>query len=173
MALRRYRDGDFDLTEALETDPEVMRELGGPIDRSRLPGLHRRRLEEPWWFTIALGPGGPAVGTIGIWPGILDGAAIHETGWLLLPAFHGRGIAGAALDELIARAGTASAFASLHAFPAVTNAPSNALCQRSGFILLGRRAVDFRGHDLECNHWRLPLTASTAPASTGSEAPDV
>ncbi len=165
MELRRYRDGDFDLTTALETDPQVMRELGGPIDPSRLPDLHRSRLEEPWWFTIALGPRQPRVGTIGIWPGSLDGAAIHETGWLLLPAFHGRGIASTALGMLIARARAASAFESLHAFPAVTNAPSNALCRKFGFVPLGRRTVAFRRYELECNHWRLPLSVSTTPAA--------
>jgi hypothetical protein len=35
MELRRYRDGDFDLTEALETDPRAMADLGGSTARSR------------------------------------------------------------------------------------------------------------------------------------------
>jgi hypothetical protein len=32
--LQGYADADYWLTEALETDPEVMRELGGPIERA-------------------------------------------------------------------------------------------------------------------------------------------
>ncbi len=67
MELRAYGDGDFWLTEALETDPEVMRALGGPIERARLHEVHRRRLADSWWFKIVAEPGGPAVGTIGVW----------------------------------------------------------------------------------------------------------
>jgi hypothetical protein len=32
------------LTAALETDPEVMRDLGGPLDPEDIPALHARRL---------------------------------------------------------------------------------------------------------------------------------
>ncbi len=39
MELRRYRDGDFGLTEALETDPRVIAELGGLVACSRLAEL--------------------------------------------------------------------------------------------------------------------------------------
>ena len=67
MELEAYTDRDLWLTEALETDPEMMSELGGPIERERLPGIHRRRVADPWWFKIAAEPGGPALGTIGVW----------------------------------------------------------------------------------------------------------
>ena len=33
------------LTAALETDPEIMRDLGGPIEPGDVPALHSRRLE--------------------------------------------------------------------------------------------------------------------------------
>jgi hypothetical protein len=46
VELQAYGDGDFCLTEALETDAEVMRELGGPIERARLHRVHRRRLAD-------------------------------------------------------------------------------------------------------------------------------
>ena len=49
MELAAYEDADFALTETLETDSVVMRELGGPTDPSRLPEVHRRRLGDPWW----------------------------------------------------------------------------------------------------------------------------
>lgn len=105
MELVHYRDENFALTQALETDPEVMRHLGGPTDPQRLPETHQRRLEDPWWFTIVAEPSGPAVGSIGIWDHELDGEMISETGWMVLPAFQGRGIATAALALLLARAG--------------------------------------------------------------------
>jgi RimJ/RimL family protein N-acetyltransferase len=103
VQLVRYEDDDFELTEALETDPVVMRELGAPIERSRLPAIHPRRLRDPWWFKIVPAPGGPAAGTIGVWESTLDREVIHETGWLVLPAFQGRGLASTALRSLIER----------------------------------------------------------------------
>jgi RimJ/RimL family protein N-acetyltransferase len=159
MELAPYEDDDFALTEALETDPVVMRELGGPTDPSRLPVVHRRRLGDPWWFKIIPDPSGPAVGTIGIWEKELDGATIHETGWMVLPAFQGRGIASAALRQLIDRVRDAPQFSSMHAFPPVTNAPSNALCRKFHFTLLGERDFVYAGRTLHCNHWMLEVAA--------------
>jgi RimJ/RimL family protein N-acetyltransferase len=161
MELMRYEEADFELTEALETDPLVMRELGGPIARSRLPDIHRKRLRDPWWFKIVPEPGGPPAGAIGIWEKELDGKAIFETGWMVLPAFQGRGIATAALDLLIARVRRESRFDAMNAFPPVTNSPSNALCRRFGFTLLGERDFVYAGRPLHCNHWMLktPLPA--------------
>jgi hypothetical protein len=72
VRLAQYEDADFALTEVLESDPVVMRELGGPTDPARLPEVHARRLGDPWWFTIIPDPSGPAVGTIGIWEKELD-----------------------------------------------------------------------------------------------------
>lgn len=155
MELLPYEDADFALTEALETDPDVMRELGGPTDRGRLPEVHQRRLGDPWWFRIVPVPSGPAVGTIGIWEKELDGATIHETGWMVLPEFQGRGIATAALGLLIRRVRDEPRFESMHAFPPVTNAPSNALCRKFGFSLLGQRDFVYAGRTLRCNHWML------------------
>ena len=160
MRLARYEDADFALTEALESDPVVMRELGGPTDPARLPEVHARRLGDPWWFTIIPDPSGPAVGTIGIWEKELDGLIIHETGWMVLPAFQGRGIASRALDMLIARVREAPQFPSMHAFPPISNAPSNALCRKFGFTLLRQRAFVYAGRTLQCNHWMLDVVSN-------------
>jgi RimJ/RimL family protein N-acetyltransferase len=155
LKLVRYTDADLKLTEALETDPEVMRELGGPIAASELAAIHRRRLKDPWWLTIVPEASGPAVGTIGIWEKVLDGVTIHETGWMVLPAFQGRGIASTALRLLIERVRGEPQFESMHAFPPVTNAPSNALCRKFSFALIEQRDFSYAGRTLRCNHWRL------------------
>jgi RimJ/RimL family protein N-acetyltransferase len=155
LELAAYTDADLPLTEALQTDPEVMRELGGPIARSELPETHRRRVEDPWWFKIVAEPGGPAVGTIGIWEREHGGATIHETGWMVLPAFQGRGIASAALTHLIDRVRAEPRFPAMHAFPPVANAPSNALCRKFDFTLLGQADFVYAGRKLHCNHWVL------------------
>ncbi len=159
VRLAQYEDGDFALTEALETDPVVMRELGGPIDPARLPDSHARRVADPWYFTIVADAEGPRVGTIGIWGKELDGLTIHETGWMVLPAFQGRGIATGALGLLIERVRAAPQFPSMHAFPPISNAPSNALCRKFHFGLLGQRAFVYAGRTLQCNHWTLDVAA--------------
>lgn len=155
VELQAYVDSDFALTEALETDPDVMRHLGGPITREALHDAHRRRLDDPWWFTIVVEPGGSGVGEIGVWETSHDGERLWETGWSVLPAHQGRGIASAALALLIERVRAEPRFDSIHAFPGVDNAPSNALCRKHGFELLEQKSFEFRGHTLHCNHWRL------------------
>jgi RimJ/RimL family protein N-acetyltransferase len=164
VELRAYTDADFWLTEALETDPEVMRELGGPLDRARLPEIHRRRLGDPWWFTIVAESGGPAVGSIGVWQTRHRGQMLHETGWMVLPAHQGRGIASAALALLIERVRAEPRFRSIHAFPPVTNAPSNALCRKFGFVLLDEADFVYAGRTLRCNHWSLDTAAPPVSA---------
>ena len=136
-----------------------MRELGGPIERDKLPDIHRRRLGDPWWFKIVAEPGGPAVGTIGIWETHHDGHELHETGWMVLPAHQARGIASAALRQLIERVREEPRFPSMHAFPPVTNAPSNALCRKLGFALVGTSDFVYSGRTLRCNHWALATPA--------------
>jgi RimJ/RimL family protein N-acetyltransferase len=157
VELLPYTDSDLPLTEALETDPEVMRELGGPIPRERILAIHPKRVADPWWLKIVPEAGGPAVGTIGIWEKELEGAQIHETGWMVLPDHQGRGVASAALELLLSRARAEPAFERLHAFPVVTNAPSNALCRKFGFSLTGERDFEFAGRTLRCNAWTLDL----------------
>jgi len=144
----------------METDPEVMSELGGPVPREEIPALHQRRLDgvaaDPWWFVIVTDDGEPA-GEIGIWETEHDGATVHETGWMLAREFHGRGLASAALAELLDRARGEPRFQQIHAWPGVTNPASNALCRKFGFELLGEEVGGYRGAILRVNHWVLQL----------------
>jgi RimJ/RimL family protein N-acetyltransferase len=159
-SLRLYSDEDLALTEAMETDPAVMSELGGPVPHAEIPALHRRRLHtvvaDPWWFVVVSDDGEPA-GEIGIWETEHDGATVHETGWMLARRFHGRGLAGAALALLLERARAEPRFERLHAWPGVTNAASNALCRKFGFELLGEEDGGYRDARLRVNHWVLAL----------------
>src|SRR4051794_41893134 len=67
VELLPYTDADLWLIEALETDAEMMRELGGPIARAQIPALHRKRRDDPWRLKIVLDPAGPPPGTAGRW----------------------------------------------------------------------------------------------------------
>jgi RimJ/RimL family protein N-acetyltransferase len=144
----------------METDPEVMAELGGPVAREEIPALHRRRLDsiasDPWWFVVVTDDE-QAAGEIGIWETEHDGATVHETGWMLAREFHGRGLASAALALLLDRARAEPRFEQLHAWPGLTNPASNALCRKFGFELLGEEDGDYRGAKFRVNHWVLVL----------------
>jgi RimJ/RimL family protein N-acetyltransferase len=161
-----YDEGDLWLTEALEMDPEVMRELGGPRPKEELATVHERRATgtidgEVWWLKIIPGSGDEPAGTIGIWATEFEGTDVYETGWMLLPAYQGRGIASEALAMLLDRARTSGRFDSIHAFPGVSNGPSNALCRKFGFELVGESEVKFRDRPLRVNHWVLVLRTSS------------
>lgn len=41
----------------------------------------------------------------------------------------------------------------MHAFPGVTNGPSNVICRSLGFTLAGDLEVEFAGRVLRSNHW--------------------
>ena len=157
MELVPYSDEHMWLTEALETDARVMAELGGPWPRDAIAGIHERRLKSvaagSWLFTIVPATGVSPVGMTGVFGSDLDGSPIGEAFWMILPAHQGRGYASAALRMLLDRAQADGRWGPIHAFPGVTNAPSNALCRKSGFVLVGEREVDYGGRTLLSNHW--------------------
>ncbi len=158
MNLRPYADGDIWLTEELETDAAVMAELGGPQPAESIPKTHTRRLHHveqgDWWLVIEPEPG-VAAGTIGVWPTTQDGVDMFEVGWMVLPRFQRRGIASAALAELIDRCRGEARIDAVHAFPGATNAASNALCRNAGFSWIGEREVLYGDRPLTVNHWEL------------------
>jgi RimJ/RimL family protein N-acetyltransferase len=46
----------------------------------------------------------------------------------------------------------------MHAYPSVENAPSNAICRKLGFTLLGEHEFEYPpGQFMRCNDWRLDL----------------
>jgi RimJ/RimL family protein N-acetyltransferase len=106
------------------------------------------------WFVIEPEPG-VAAGTIGVWPSTEDGVEMFEVGWTVRLSFQGQGIATRALALLIERARAEPRIDSIHAFPGVSNAPSNALCRSAGFTQLEEREVLYRDRKLKVNHWEL------------------
>src|SRR5581483_11371528 len=116
----------------------------------RLEGSGRGRM-----FKIVDEETGEAAGSVGYWLREWRGEEIYETGWLVLPEFQGRGIAAAATALALEQARLDGA-RTIHAFPGVENAPSNAICRKLGFELLKELEFEYPpGSTMRCNDWRL------------------
>ena len=101
---------------------------------------------------------GQRVGIIGYWQRTWHGEVVYETGWSVVPAFHGRGIATAAARAVAGYARAQQRHKHLHAFPAVDHPASNAICWKAGFILCGETDFEYPpGTIMRCNDWRLEL----------------
>jgi RimJ/RimL family protein N-acetyltransferase len=159
VAIESWTDADLPLLRAQNT-PEMTRYLGGPESEEKLLDRHRRYVEGSEMFRVVLLPERVVVGSTGYWEKSWQGEDVYETGWAVLPEYQGRGIAAAAVRAVAARAASEGTRRYLHAYPSVDNEPSNAVCRKVGFELLG--ACDFEyppGHPLRCNDWRLDLNA--------------
>ena len=159
IALEPWGAGDLPLLERLLGDPVMTEHLGGPESPEQL--AERQARYEPAdsrQFKIVVAATGEGVGWVGYWEREWRGDLVFEIGWSVLPAFQGRGIAGASAAEAIAIARSERRVRFLHAFPAVANAPSNAICRKLGFTLLEERDFEYPpGNTLRCNDWRLDL----------------
>lgn len=159
--------GDLPLLEALLGDPAMTEHLGGPESPERLRERQARYeglIDTPddRMFKIVDVASGQGVGSVGYWARDRRDATVYETGWSVLPAFQGRGIAKAATAAMIASLRPVRRHRFLHAFPSTDNPPSNAICRALGFELL--ETLDFEyppgsGNRMRCNDWRLDLDA--------------
>lgn len=160
IRLRPYTDADRWLTEAIEANPVMMAELGGPLAADEIPGVHQRRLDgiaadRVWYFAVELVPEGEVVGSICLWSDRTEKGHRSEAGWAILREHQGRGFATEALRLLIARAADDGRWGDIHAFPGVSNGASNAVCRKGGFTNIGEETVEYAGRRLRCNHWVL------------------
>jgi RimJ/RimL family protein N-acetyltransferase len=153
---------DLPLLEKTVGNPEVMAHLGGPESAEKIAERQVRYKQSNSsagrMFKIVDAASGEAVGSVGYWEREWQGEQVYEAGWMVIPAFQGRGIASAATAQAIVAAKSDGKHRFLHAFPSVDNPPSNAVCRKLGFTLLG--ACDFEyppGAMMRCNDWRLDL----------------
>jgi RimJ/RimL family protein N-acetyltransferase len=173
--IRPWSDRDLELLERLMGDPVMTEHLGGPETAQKIRERHER-----YWrssqsgldqmFVIVVGSERAAAGSIGDWQKEWQGQHIWETGWSMLPEFQGQGIATRAIAKIVERAGSERKHRSMHAFPSVDNAPSNAICGKAGFTLQGQ--VDFEyppGHLMRCNDWYLDLFATVSDARADTD----
>jgi RimJ/RimL family protein N-acetyltransferase len=79
-------------------------------------------------------------------------------GWSVLPQYQGRGLASAAVAQAIELARATKRRPAVHAFPSIDNPPSNGICRKLGFELLGEVQFEYpKGHWAPSNDWRLAL----------------
>jgi RimJ/RimL family protein N-acetyltransferase len=163
LRLVPYADTDLALTTALETDPTVMRRLGGPVPPERIGEIHARRVtgreRGDWFYTIV--PTGPRdaaaepIGIVGVWHTLLDGEVLRELGVMLLPGTFGRRLGPMACRMLIELIRTHEPLPRVDAFAHVKNDRSNAGLRWLGFRIIGERDMDYDGRPLRCFHWVL------------------
>jgi RimJ/RimL family protein N-acetyltransferase len=172
VRLEPWGSGDLHLMQRLLGDPAMTDHLGGPESPAKI-AQRQIRYEQPnsRQYKILIDQPGEAVGAVGYWEKEWRGATVWEVGWLVLPEQQGRGLASAGMRLLleIVRADTVQ-HRFVHAYPSVDNGPSNTICRKLGFELLG--AVDFEyphgtGNIMRCNDWRFDLAASGTQADPG------
>lgn len=169
MQLRNIEIDDLALYESIHCDPEMMEHLGGPLPKEGLAEKLQRDVAsteagETWVFKIIPDEdAGTAAGIVTIWEHAWEGQSINEIGWMVLPAFQGRGVGSEAVRSILRRARSGSRWDVVHAFPPITNAQSNAMCRKMGFSRIEECDFEFRDRILRCKHWQLELR-SAGPA---------
>src|SRR5688572_5575894 len=96
IQLRPWSEGDLPLLHKLLGDPAMTEHIGGPETAEQIIKRHGRYLaltnpDEDQMFAILV-DGEPA-GSIGYWLRESPGGTVYETGWSVLPAYQGRGVA--------------------------------------------------------------------------------
>jgi RimJ/RimL family protein N-acetyltransferase len=161
-----WGSGDLPLLERLMGDPRMTEHLGGPESAEKLRDRQARYENLTGgnrMFKIVDEASGEGVGSVGFWNSEWRDEAVYEAGWSVVPEFQGRGIAAAATAQAIDIAQHDGLHRFMHAFPNVDNAPSNAICRKLGFALLGPCEVEFpKDHLMTCNNWRLDLQGGAA-----------
>ena len=160
MLLRNVEPGDVDAYVRMRCDPVMMTELGGPLPREGIEDKVARDVraaaaDTEWIKMIVPGETAPDVvaGSVALWSHDEDSEPESEIGWMVLPEFQGRGLAKRAARMLLELARDDGRWGLVHAFPGVTNAPSNGICRSLGFQFAGERDVTFAGRVLRSNHW--------------------
>jgi RimJ/RimL family protein N-acetyltransferase len=161
--LRDVESGDVDAYVWMRCDPVMMAELGGPLARKGMQAkvdadVRRTRADEQWVCMIVPDGGAPRVvaGTVTLWSHQAgDGDPMSEIGWMVLPEFQGQGYATRAVRAVLDRARKDGRWGVIHAFPAVTNRASNALCRSIGFTLVGDCPMTFNGGEFVTSHWQI------------------
>jgi RimJ/RimL family protein N-acetyltransferase len=164
VELRPWSDDDRPLLVRLMGDPVMTEHLGGPENDEKIRSRHQRYRDLPRsgggrMFAIEVAPDGRLAGSVGYWERAWRDEVVYEIGWMVLPQFQGRGVAGAAAAAATVDARVEARRRFLHAFPSVDNPPSNAISRRLGFLLIEELGFEYpKGQFRRSNDWRLDLS---------------
>jgi RimJ/RimL family protein N-acetyltransferase len=160
IRLEPWGDGDLPLLKRLLGDSAMMTHLGGPEPAAKIAERQQRYLADPRQTRIVIAATGEAVGWVGYWDRMWQEQPVFETGWSVLPEWQGQGIASRATALALAAARADGDRRYVHAFPSVDNGPSNRVCIKLGFELMGEVSFEYppgSGDVLPCNDWRFDL----------------
>jgi RimJ/RimL family protein N-acetyltransferase len=147
---------DHALLHALNSDPAQMAHVGGVETDAKIADRNAKYAKDLGQLRISV-DGEPA-GWVGFWEREWNGERIYEFGWSVLRAFQGQGVATRATLLALDAARETDGPRAVHAFPNTDNAPSNAVCRRAGFTLLGESSFEYPPGNFErVNDWRIDL----------------
>ena len=164
MQLEPWDERGLDL-ERRANISQMKEHLGGVEPDERLVARHERiQANEKegrgrmFLITVDDPPSPGPAGSVGYWQREWHGETVWEMGWQILPAFQGRGLAAEATIAALRRAAQEGGPRWVFAYPNVTNGPSNAVCRRAGFTLLGEEPFEYPpGTPIRCHVWRYDL----------------
>ena len=160
--LQPWSEENFSLLEELNT-PKMTKFLGGPESKEQLLHRHKRYLKAAKApvvrvFKVAYGSDMLSVGQVCYWERTWHNQLVWESGWAVLPAYQGQGVASQALTLLLEKARSEGKHRFLHAFPSTENKASNALCRKLGFSKIEECDFEYPpGNLMRCNDWQIDL----------------
>ena len=142
VEIRPWSAEDLEMLGRIFSDQNMMEFLGQVETPEQIQQRHQRYLSGGngmlHMFAILVGPEKHIAGLVGFWEHESNGDLMYETGWCVLPEFQGQGIATRAAELTVDLARQEHRFRYLHAYAAVANEASNAVCRKSGFTLQGQ-----------------------------------
>jgi RimJ/RimL family protein N-acetyltransferase len=168
VELRTWSVDDLPLLQRLLGEADMMQHLGGPESPEKIRARNERyarsaNSDTDRMLVILATPERTPAGSVLYWERQWDAQTVWEAGWHVIPEFQGMGIASEAVRQAAQRARLEQRHRYMHAFPAVANVASNAVCRKTGFVLRGECDFEYPpGHMMRCNDWRLDLSSADA-----------
>ncbi|WP_067464719.1 GNAT family N-acetyltransferase [Actinomadura macra] len=159
VRIQPWSEDDLDLLRRVNA-PEMKEHLGGPETEEQVRVRHARylRSDDIGGQMYRIVADGEPAGTVGFWSRDWRDEPVYESGWSVLPGFQRRGVAVAAVREVVAAARDRGGRRYLHAFPSVEHVASNGVCRKAGFVLVGECDFEYPpGHIMRSNEWRFDL----------------
>ena len=132
MRLRDVQIDDVDAYVQMRCDPVMMAHLGGPRRPEDMAQKVKRDAAEVaggraliYMIVVDGLRADQVAGTVTLWRHDADG--VSEIGWMVLPAFQGRGLASRAVTAM-QQARAEQRWGVVHAYPSIENTASNAIC---------------------------------------------